>query len=691
MEYIRLRVWLLFAALAIIVVFLFKWAADSRGIYKSDSPITDEVITETYPELYDAVIQRKASGLHSFLIHKSDTVRQQAWRALASTPIDSMRQYIELAGKQNTEVSWFALSKHNLTQQQIRQLEQAWNQQQELQPGIARVLGRQGDHESLQFLLSQLETTPAQEYHFALGISRLLMRYELAEEEQIQILQRAFTVDTDSVRRAYLYGWYRDPQVPLTATARDTLISRWQMQGLGIDRTLDQYVNHILPVRTTYRITNFYNGEQELDSKVQLSVELAKSLDQIEITNQNSLAAKILLMHENPHVQMVALQSLSGKLTQAEDLYRYITETMLENINTDLSANVWFQALKVVSAVDSSLADKYDQKMQDYIQENPYLRKHRLAIYRATKSADEYLKHLQQMISQEEESLAAMQVLETLQQFWKSLPEKQQTPDRIDRIRTVTFDALKLGDRGVAYMAKPLLEEEKLFQQDDFDQINRSLSGFSLPEDIEVYQQFGQLYKERFEEQAQPVIDSLAKLNSAPLNQSLADAGWEIDAAESTTDKFRTPDWQRLWELGENPRWTLRTEKGYITIQMDLLRAPATVSAIDSLSRAGAYDGIPFHRVVPNFVIQGGDIERQDGFGGPDFILPTEPSEMDFERGTAGIASAGTDTEGSQYFMMHQWSPHLNGSYTQFGKVIEGMDVVDQIEVGDKVLSTTWY
>jgi cyclophilin family peptidyl-prolyl cis-trans isomerase len=112
---------------------------------------------------------------------------------------------------------------------------------------------------------------------------------------------------------------------------------------------------------------------------------------------------------------------------------------------------------------------------------------------------------------------------------------------------------------------------------------------------------------------------------------------------------------------------------------------------IDSLNRAEHYDGVPFHRVIPNFVIQGGDIERRDGFGGPDFVIPTEASEQEFVRGAVGIASAGPDTEGSQYFMMHQWKPHLNGNYTRFGKVTDGMDVVDRIVKGDKVLSTTWY
>jgi cyclophilin family peptidyl-prolyl cis-trans isomerase len=240
-------------------------------------------------------------------------------------------------------------------------------------------------------------------------------------------------------------------------------------------------------------------------------------------------------------------------------------------------------------------------------------------------------------------------------------------------------------------MASSLLGNEVLFSQEDFDRINKSLGAFTLPADIEVYQTFGALYKERFEEQAQSVIDSLAAKNYVPLNRSLVSVGWNVEVPEKMPIEFRKPNWDRLWELGRNPTLLVQTKKGRFQIEMNMLSAPSTVAMIDSLNSAGQYDDVSFHRVVPNFVVQGGDIERQDGFGGPEFVIPTEASEKEFKRGAVGIASAGPDTEGSQYFIMHQWKPHLNGNYTRFGKVIDGMDVVDKLVKGDEVLSTTWY
>ncbi|PKD45326.1 peptidylprolyl isomerase [Rhodohalobacter barkolensis] len=138
--------------------------------------------------------------------------------------------------------------------------------------------------------------------------------------------------------------------------------------------------------------------------------------------------------------------------------------------------------------------------------------------------------------------------------------------------------------------------------------------------------------------------------------------------------------------MGTRPFWELKTEKGTIVVRLDPLSAPFTVSSIDSLTRAGLYDDVVFHRVVRNFVAQGGDFDRKDGFGGPDYRIPTEPSFETFERGMAGIASSGTDTEGSQFFFMHRWSPHLDGHYTNFGEVTRGIDVLDNLQVGDRVL-----
>ncbi|MEW5795878.1 MAG: peptidylprolyl isomerase, partial [Candidatus Zixiibacteriota bacterium] len=133
-----------------------------------------------------------------------------------------------------------------------------------------------------------------------------------------------------------------------------------------------------------------------------------------------------------------------------------------------------------------------------------------------------------------------------------------------------------------------------------------------------------------------------------------------------------------------NPVAIVQTSRGDIEIELRLDIAPLTVLNFIELAKSGFYEGLNFHRVVPNFVVQGG-CPRGDGWGGPPYYIRCEYSDLPFERGTVGIATSGRDTGGSQFFICHSPQPHLDGRYTVFGQVLSGMDVVDQIVVGDTI------
>ncbi|MCP4685642.1 MAG: hypothetical protein GY867_09370 [bacterium] len=131
-----------------------------------------------------------------------------------------------------------------------------------------------------------------------------------------------------------------------------------------------------------------------------------------------------------------------------------------------------------------------------------------------------------------------------------------------------------------------------------------------------------------------------------------------------------------------NPSAIVMTEKGQIEFELYLDAAPLTVLNFIELSKDGFYNGLRFHRVVPDFVIQGGD-PLGTGWGGPPYFIRCEHSDRPYKRGTVGIATSGRDTGGSQFFITHSPLPHLNARYTVFGGVVDGMDVVDQIVRGD--------
>ncbi len=130
----------------------------------------------------------------------------------------------------------------------------------------------------------------------------------------------------------------------------------------------------------------------------------------------------------------------------------------------------------------------------------------------------------------------------------------------------------------------------------------------------------------------------------------------------------------------------VRTSRGPFRIRLDCPLAPRTCLNFLELARQHFYDGLLFHRVVPDFVVQAGD-PRGDGYGGPGYTLRDEINRLRYRRGVVGMALAGADTGGSQFFVTLSPQPHLDGGYTAFGEVIAGADVLDAIEAGDRIES----
>ncbi|MEX2271601.1 MAG: peptidylprolyl isomerase [Vicinamibacterales bacterium] len=132
-----------------------------------------------------------------------------------------------------------------------------------------------------------------------------------------------------------------------------------------------------------------------------------------------------------------------------------------------------------------------------------------------------------------------------------------------------------------------------------------------------------------------------------------------------------------------SPRISIDTRHGTIEIDLDPVDAPLTTWNVLDLARKGFYNGVRFHRVVPNFVVQAG--EPRDGAAEAGRTIRDELHPEPFLRGTVGMALAGPDTGGSQFFIMHSPAPHLDARYTVFGTVVSGMDVVDRIRQGDVI------
>lgn len=224
------------------------------------------------------------------------------------------------------------------------------------------------------------------------------------------------------------------------------------------------------------------------------------------------------------------------------------------------------------------------------------------------------------------------------------------------------FREMILGlEVGPAYAAAGALKDNA----DDYrvflpepDWLNTALRGFQLPRDIEAYR----------------AVD-------AARAALLSEEEPEPYAVEAEAKPI---DWNVIGSDGSS-KVVLRTNAGKITLRLWPDVAPATVSSFLKLTDDKYYDGKVFHRVVPNFVAQGGG-PKGDGFGAEDFMIRTEVPGPRWDRpGLIGMASAGKDTEGVQFFLTHRPTPHLDGNYTIFGEVVDGQEVVDRLVVGSKI------
>jgi cyclophilin family peptidyl-prolyl cis-trans isomerase len=168
----------------------------------------------------------------------------------------------------------------------------------------------------------------------------------------------------------------------------------------------------------------------------------------------------------------------------------------------------------------------------------------------------------------------------------------------------------------------------------------------------------------------------------APASAANADA--QIRPAPTTLPR-PTYDALRLTNPPTSTQAYIDTDRGTIQIELAMNDAPLTVENFITLARQGYFNGLSIHRVVANFVVQDGD-PRGDGEGAPGYTIRDEFNQLPYLRGTVGMAlDPWPDSGGSQFFITHSPQPHLDAKYTVFGRVVSGMDVVDQIRQWDVI------
>ena len=231
---------------------------------------------------------------------------------------------------------------------------------------------------------------------------------------------------------------------------------------------------------------------------------------------------------------------------------------------------------------------------------------------------------------------------------------------RRDIAATLT-EGINAGDEGLIGEAAKLLRNKKMNFRDIIDStafLNTALAKLKLPAQIETYNE---------------------------LKSTIHFLNWQ-PSYKPKEPKFNNKiKWEVLSGANEESTATIKTSKGNIQLQLFINDAPGTVSNFTKLARERFFNNKTFHRIVTNFVAQGGS-PRGDAYGGLDYSIRSELSMLHYDdEGYIGMASAGKDTEGTQFFITHAPTPHLDGRYTIFGKVSKGMDVVHRLEIGDEI------
>lgn len=220
--------------------------------------------------------------------------------------------------------------------------------------------------------------------------------------------------------------------------------------------------------------------------------------------------------------------------------------------------------------------------------------------------------------------------------------------------------AINSGDVGQIATAANLLQDPKLGWKEwikDLDFMNTALTKLQLPQDIEIYN---------------------------ALNACIA--YFEGKKYTPKIPDYNTPiDWSLLSTMTDSSSVAVKTTQGIIRIQLLRKIAPGTVANFLNLVNKKYYTGKVFHRIVPNFVVQTG-CSRGDGYGSEPFSIRSELPQIYYDKGGyVGMASAGNHTESTQWFITETATPHLDGNYTIFGKLTEGMDVVEKLTQEDKI------
>jgi cyclophilin family peptidyl-prolyl cis-trans isomerase len=412
------------------------------------------------------------------------------------------------------------------------------------------------------------------------------------------------------------------------------------------------------------------------ESNILLQIEIAKAICYKDYKTIEELDLYLnLIKSENSNVSRAAANSLRNIQLENEDLKKYFESYLLEIIYTDLPSNTLGELLvNMVVLFNYNFLDDSRKLFDGTRIPAKY-------IYDAIGYNNSDLGDLNTLIIEfiHDRSVSdKIFILSNLLKFQKTFPENENLNNKLMLSLTLENAPLvSIAADGVdsIFIVKNSDELKKII----LTQIEREVNN---PDFIEGVMSLVNLSERIDSVLFSEVVEDLNKSNLYSIRKFIVNKTGEKLEFEKPLDNF-----DEIWDNAFTYKTAeVETEKGIFTIEFLPEVAPISVGNFSILADKDFFNGVDFHRVVPGFVIQGGD-PSATGWGGPGYDIVSEFSPLTYQLGMVGMASAGKDTEGSQWFVMHGNYPHLNGRYSIFAKVIRGMDVVFKIDQNDKILN----
>ncbi len=577
---------------------------------------------------------------------------------------------------------------------------------------IVNSLGKVGDDNSLELITKMNIQNDELNSTIALSIARFAIR-NIKSEEAINTLKKILRTDfSNKAESNVAYAFYRMRDGKLLSNAEkdleiliksDNPLSRmWVYPALS-------YIG-----KSEYLSIIYNNYEFEKNWKVKVNI-INSLINYVMKNNSVISAGMVKLLTEaindvNVNVRITALRQIGEIFSQLNEknliaekilpeIEKYFLNKKAINYYETGEALISYSKIKKDNAKDfllNYLSTTENYPLKSYIiKAFKYIsdyKIHKQIKEKISQEVNKYIEEKGMVFSDFMQDKVLAEIYLSYIELLSSMVEKIEETD-YNEFRLIFSEFLNSKDPRIVELCLNSLKNEKFYKYSGETSmvLLYDYNNLIYPRDKEVMklyiEEFGNLKIEGAIEILKTNLNSpdfeIAKLSAESLKKI---TGEDYTFSASIKTFY---DWKYIDELSSKRYAEIETTKGTIKIELFLEDTPFTVANFIRLAESGYYNGTTFHRVVPNFVIQGGD-PSGTGWGGPEYTIRTEIFNCNFETGTIGMASSGKDTEGSQFFIMHSPHYHLDGRYTLFGKVIDGMEVVDNIYIDDCILKITF-